>query len=53
MTAYVACPCLSSPDSDFFWVVPITENWGGEAGEWVVSEGHACEVPARTEKGAG
>ena len=46
----VACSCLSSPDSNFFWSSQLQEI--GE-GKQVISEGHSCDVPARTGKGRG
>lgn len=51
VTANKAGPCPSSPDSNFIFVRSITGNWGGEAGEQVVSEGHFFDIPAKTEKG--
>lgn len=51
VTAMAAPPGPSSPDSDFFSVLPKTGNPGGGSGGQAVSDGHVGEVPAKTEKG--
>lgn len=47
VTSVSACPCLSSPDSDFLLVLPIIGNWGGRSREQVVSEGSVKMEKAR------
>lgn len=48
VTANKSDPCAFSPDSNFIFVSSITGNWGGKAEEQMVSEGHFCDIPAKT-----
>lgn len=51
-TGLVLVPPLQTGISLFFWS-QVLETGEEGAGEQVVSEGHGCHVPVKTEKGRG